>query len=478
MLLSSRRVALLHACLAAMEMAWFTPIVLLVTAGGAQWSPAGLYLGLTAALLAWMLVLEGLSRWRWRGPGYELAVLGLILLSSLLTLRVALYRGVSPADFRWVGQSAVALADWRAGPRVEWALIALNLFLWQRAASASSREINFFSVGMSFRLGMLLLFFTGAVWSYFSKQDAASFLWLYFALGLIAVGVARVHEGALGARSAGEPLAPSRLAQLGLAVAATVGLAVWLAVYYTEAGIGTAVRWLQPLWDVLGFLLLRLLEVIFWLLTPLLAWLQGAIQRLDLRGLQAALDSLGRALAAATPGQEQSSPPFQLPAWTGPALRDVGIALAVLIALGAIWLYLERVRGQRTAREPERESGEAVTLGGGILGRTADRLADWLALVRRFGLSSQLLAAVSVQNIYANVCRMARRRGYPRRPSQPPDDYLPLLAQAFEGQAAALGRITAAYMRVHYGDRPVTPVELAQLRADFFGLIEARKGQD
>jgi hypothetical protein len=473
MLLSSRRVALLYICLAGMETAWFTPILLLVTLGSARWTPVSLYLGLTATLLAWILLLDWLSRKGPRSPGYELLVLGLIILSSLLTIRVALYPGLPVTDLRWVGRSLAALVDWHAGPRVEWAMVALNLFLWQRAASASSREITFFSVGISFRLGMLLLFFTGALWSFFGKQDAAPFLWLYFVLGLTAVGVARIHDGALGARSTGEPLAPSRLAQLGLAIALTVGLAAWLSTYYTAAGIGTFLRWLRPLWDLLSIVFLALLEVVFWVLTPLLRWLANVVQRLDLSGFATALNNLSAALAA-TSNQAQARTNLQLPPWVGLALRDLGIALVVLLALGAIWLYLERARAQRAHGEAEQEGGEAVTLGGGILGRAAERVADWLALARRFGLSSQLLAAVSVQNIYANVCRMAGRRGYPRRPSQPPDDYLPVLGQAFAGQDAALGRITAAYMRVHYGDRPVTPGELAQLRADYFALVRGQ----
>jgi hypothetical protein len=98
--------------------------------------------------------------------------------------------------------------------------------------------------------------------------------------------------------------------------------------------------------------------------------------------------------------------------------------------------------------------------------------------VRRFGLSSQLLAAISVENIYANLCRIARRRGYPRRPALPPDDYLPQLAQAFPGQDEPLARITAAYMRVHYGDRPVSLDELSALRADYRAVREAPADQD
>ena len=78
-----------------------------------------------------------------------------------------------------------------------------------------------------------------------------------------------------------------------------------------------------------------------------------------------------------------------------------------------------------------------------------------------------MLAAISVQNMYANLCRMAGRRGYPRHPAHPPDRYLLRLVQAFGGQQEALARITSAYMRVHYGDRAVTVAELVQLRRDY-----------
>ncbi len=64
-------------------------------------------------------------------------------------------------------------------------------------------------------------------------------------------------------------------------------------------------------------------------------------------------------------------------------------------------------------------------------------------------------------------------RGHPRRPAQPPDDYLPVLVRAFGGFEDQLGRITAAYIRVHYGDHPVTLAELTQLREDYRAVRDA-----
>ena len=156
-----------------------------------------------------------------------------------------------------------------------------------------------------------------------------------------------------------------------------------------------------------------------------------------------------------------------------------GSALLVLIAIGVVLgivifllLFLERVRKSGQLTEAEDEGLEPATLGGGILSRAVAGFRGAGALVRRFGVGRELLAAISVENIYANVCRIARRRGHPRRMSQPPDTYVPVLAQAFPGQDERLWRITNAYMRVHYGEHAVAVDELAGLRQDYRALRE------
>jgi hypothetical protein len=477
MLLANRRLALIYFCLAAMEVTWFTPYLLLFYWGTPGLSTWAVYVALLAALLTWMASLDFLSRRQVTSPRFELAVLGLVVLSSGGLVRALLYPRLLPADMSWFGRSLAALSDFHTGLRPEWALILVNFFLWQRAASASSRDVGFFSVGVSFRLDMLLLILGAALFGHFRGQDARPFLWLYFGLGLFAVSVARVHEGANGARSSGTPLPWIRLLQLALTVGLTVALAAGLSSVFTTGAIKGFLGWLAPLWRVLGFLLVRLLVAVFLVLVPVLVWLQERVRGLDLRRLADALTALRQALEPLQQADVSKGP--VLPVWAGMVLRDLGILLVILLALGFVWLYLEKIRGQHLSDQAESEVGEDVTLGGSALQRAARRLRDWLALVRRFGLSPQLLAAVSVQNIYANLCRLARRRGFPRRPAQPPDDYLRLLERAFAGQEAALARITAAYMRVHYGDRPVGADELAGLRADYRQVRaaeEARSG--
>jgi hypothetical protein len=178
------------------------------------------------------------------------------------------------------------------------------------------------------------------------------------------------------------------------------------------------------------------------------------------------------------PGDQQEAL-IHLPPWVKTALTNAGIGLGILVATllvaGFLILYLEKARRSKGRDESELESAENLTFGGGILRRGLWALRNAARLVRRYGLGRGLLAAVSVQNIYANLCRLARRRGYGRPSAQPPDLYLPTLAQAFPGHQERLERITIAYMRVHYGERPVAFAELAGLRADYQAIREVEQ---
>lgn len=469
MWLTNRRWGLLYFCLAGMEIAWFTPFFLLFYRPPEHYSTWVAFLGLFAALLGFILMLEFLNLAGLDWPFYELAVAGLVILSSLLFVRLWLYTALPAADLRWLGNTLGALFDFQQGIRPELVLILTSVFLWQRAANATSRDIGFFGVGLSFRLGLLLLIVGAAVVQALRGQDARPILWLFLGLGLTAVALARTHDKSSDIPSRGALPSPRRLGQLLLAVGVTVGLAAGLSFLYTPDTIKQfLLTWLRPLWTLLGpalRLLLRLLEpVIIWLVDMLIRLLAG----LDWSFASQFLESLGQRMAEGQTAQPEQVAPVSWPPWVWSTLRTLLVLLAIALALGLVLIFLERMHTRSEGREEsEAERGEELSLGGAALARGVRWLRDMAGLVRRFGLSQQLLAAISVQNLYANLCRLARQAGYPRHPAQPPDDYLPVLAQAFPGQQEALARITAAYMRVHYGDLPVSPAELAQLRQDY-----------
>lgn len=461
MLLSSRRTALLHLLLAGMQAAWITAFLLVV------WPrdlPVGLAYGIVVAwLLLWMLALELLSR------AVESPLYDTIALVSLVAVSVLLVWLALPASAAWIDGQFGDPSGWRGLPGFL-VLAALNVVLWQRASAATSRDLNFFSVGVTFRGGLLLLVAGGALLSGIRGIAVFGLLWVFLALGLTAVAISRVTEKASEAQSMGRLLPARRLAQVILAalVAAT---GAWLfSLIYTREGIAAFFRLFSPLWELLKPLAVALGVLLGQLLNPLLEGLEAVLARLM---RQAIVETQQQPPVAGGPG---SNPLENIPRWPLDLARTVLVGLLIIgVVLGVIiflLLFLERVRKSGMSTEDEDEGLERATMGGGILHRAADALRGAGALVRRFGLGRELLAAISVENIYANVCRIARQRGHPRPVSQPPDMYLPALALAFPGQDKRLQRITNAYMRVHYGEHPVPSAELTALRQDYRALRE------
>jgi hypothetical protein len=472
MLLSDRTRALLYLCLAGMEAAWATPFFLLLYRRMPFiWAAYGLLLG---ALLAWILVLDLLNRTQVASPIYQIIVLGLIAITSLAILVL------SPGAAA-LSRGPAGLLDFRSGIAVGVALALTSLFLWQRATSATSRDLSFFNVGVSFRLGLLLLILGGAIAGALvpapgqpAGQNLLPLLWLYLGFGLASVALARIDEKASEAQSAGRPLPLRRMVQLLLTIGVTLGIAGLLSRVYVPENIGRVLGLLVPVWRLIRPVAVAVGMLLLKLLGPLLEWLVTWLRAIFERGwteLQPVQTEMAPSAEAESGILERL--PSSLTSALGNILLVLGILVAAGLVIGFFLLYLDRVRRRnRAPAEEEEEGAEPVTMGAGLLNRGAQTLRGLAGLVRRFGVSRQLLAAVSVQNIYANLCRLARQRGYPRRPAQPPDAYLQVLTQAFAGHEEALERITAAYMRVHYGDRPVSMDELSTLRADYRAVRE------
>lgn len=459
MLLSNRRIALLHLLLAGIQATWISALFLFLWPRAL---PVGTGYGIVVAgLLAWMLALELLSR-AVASPLYDALALGALVVVSLLLAWVVL----RPAnDVNWLGAALGPEIAWRGLSPVV-VLVGLNVLLWRQATAATSRELNFFSVGVTFRTGLLLLLLGGSLLAGLRGVNALGLLWLHLGLGLSAVAISRVSEKASEAQSIGRLLPARRVVQVGLAAGAATGLTWLFSLVYTGRGITAVFRLLDPVWQWLKPLGIGLLAVIGRALNPVLLafedWLSRLLRQGGLNGLQ-----IGPGASAGT----GTNPLEGLPRWPFQLAQTAIIAFVLITsAIGVViflLLYLERVRKGGLRSEDEDEGVERATMGGGILRRAADNLRGLGTLVRRFGIGWELLAAISVENIYANLCRIARQRGHARRISQPPDDYLPVLAEVFPGQGERLGRITNAYMRVHYGEHPVRGDELTRLRADY-----------
>jgi hypothetical protein len=470
MLLTNRRHRLIHFCLAGMEIAWIAPIILLLYPPFLNRGVLPAYGFLLAGLLGWMIAIDLINRFVLRSPQYELIILCLIIFSTSMIIRLVAYAGRPFFDLSWILDSLLGLVRFEQGFPVELMLILLNLFLWLRATNATSRDLDFWSIGLNFRLGMLLLIAGGAFLYARGVTNAPYFLWLYFTFGLTTIALARIDEKSIDSRSMGGLLPTDRLIQLLLTIVVTLIIIVGLSSLYTPTNLRAMLLWLGPIWQAVAGVVLFLFSVIFWIIGPILLWVGELIvalfNQIDLSNFQSMLDSVRERWSAGPPRQNDGMD-LALPAWVWTSFRYLGLGFFLLLCLGLVFLFLDKVRPRSLRTGVETTDNESLSFGGNTLMEMFDRLKETAGLLRQYGLSRQLLAAISVENIYANICRLARQHGRPRHRAQPPDDYLPILINLYNGQAEAPTRITTAYMQVHYGGKQISRTDLDRIRQDY-----------
>lgn len=416
--------------------------------------------------IIYVLVADLINGQSIESPRREGYLLGAIVLSSFLLIRVSLYPTASLFDFRWIGNTFSAIFNFTDGWRAEIAVILLNLFLWVQVVLSLGRTLTFMAVGLSFRLSLLVAIIGNAF--LFVATGLSLPLQLFTILlvfGLFAVAIARIDEKSIaGQHSTGAILSWDRLGLLGVAVAVALSFGLLLAQIYTPQSISTVLRWFSPLWVFIGAVVARIFSALFWLMSPLIQWFIDKVRSLT-EGIE-----LLEPERTSNSGEFESLPNAEffsvsqfLQEWT--LVRYLFVLLIIAAVAAFLWLFFVRPYLRQIEDEEESLEQESVNLGLGGLRSGLDRLRNLAKLVGRFGFSLELLDAISIENMYANLCRIARQRGYPRQPNQPPDQYISALREAFPGQGDDLQRLTSAYMRVHYGDQSIERQELNELRS-------------
>jgi hypothetical protein len=465
MLLADRRMALVHFSLVGMAALWFTPLFLIF------WRDSSLGLleavgWLLAGALLWTLVVEA-AEWLFKdSPAYRWSILGVLVLSTLVLIQSVVYSHAPLGDFDWLLTALRNLPRLDGGVYPETVLLATNICLWLRASWATRRNLTALGVMSSFKTGFLLLALTAGVWNTLTKQPVPlGYAPLYLGLGLVGLTLARSDERAAWALVKGRRLPLGRLAQFLALVGGFVIVAMLLS-RILPGPLNAVLVWVAFALEM-GVVIFQLLFVLAMILgTQLGQWLGAKLgfgvvdMENTIPSSQQFLDELLRRLEE-TEGRDITLAPGVLV-----FLRYLPL-IVFLALLGVVfWVTLRRVRRRHWRGELELEE-QVPFAPGQWLKRAVAQLRDVANMAQRFGVGRQLLAAISVQNIYANVGRIATRHGHPRPPAMPPDGYLPILMDVFEGCDEALTRITLAYMQVHYGDRPVSARELARLQLDY-----------
>jgi hypothetical protein len=463
-LLADRRTALMHLCLGGMDMAWFAPLMSVLWPGELRLRVAfGLLWG---SLIIVFLLLDLLRLAGLRPPLYHIAVVLLLAVSFLAATRLFLYPPSSALHWTWVETTLAHLNPFRAAGTSELIVLVTCLYIWQRAAWATSRSLDMFDLGLTFRVELSLLLISGSFYGYLSESnDGVMLVWIFLALGATVLAWSRSREVPLGVHRP-PPRIPACL--LGFTVGAVgittiLGIGLWR---LAPSPIRALLRWTAPIWEILVILLQIVLLFSTMVTVDIVRFLRGLVQNTpppEAKGFEM-LAQLARQLIQTLWG---SGTPATIPAWLIVSAEILIVTLALGLLMGLVLFFLRFFHRPNPTEEPIVQERLPLPKTRQLLLQTASQIKSWAHLVRRYGLSRHLLAAISVQNIYANLCRLARRRGHPRHPAHPPDVYLAELIETFQGCTTELTRITETYMWVHYGDRVVSPQHLSQIKMDY-----------
>ena len=457
----------LRIAFAGTEMSWFTPFFIVFVPAARAWPPLALGGLLLLVELGFYFWSEFAERRQLSGGVERLTALLALPVLILLGWRLFLFPGLPAGDMRWIPAAFSGLVTSEGAGF--WAIMATVLFLWWRGLSLSRREFDFESVSFSFRVGLLLLVVGTLLLTVTSSREVLAFIFPFFFFSLIAVSLARLEE--VG-RIKGEVGTLFDLTWLGILLG-TIVLVLGAGLLLVLLARPESIDAIRAAWAPVGGWLLdvfaKIITIVLWPFEPLMRWLSNIFaEGFRLMEESGALQTF---LAVGPIEVEQNDPEtvsrvFEMILTAVRMLCGLGV-LAALLG-GGLWVLQRERKRQREEAEVHEdiEAGLGDALAG-LLRGVRDRLRGAANLVGQFGMGSDLLAALSVRNIYANTARLAKKRGYPRHKARTAYEYLPDLQAAFPAAREEARQITDAYVSVAYGDLPTSKEELADLRAAY-----------
>ncbi|GAB4576220.1 MAG: DUF4129 domain-containing protein [Anaerolineae bacterium] len=452
---------LTHVLVALMEAMWIAPWFAVIFPGAQMMAPQDLLTYVALNMLIALLLVRILdSRGMWENLRQLVFLLGMAI-AVLWAVGVMFPPDQTPPVLEIISDNVGAIRRLSIPPLIP-ALVLVSLVWWRglRLALVTPTPIR---VAFGMRLGIIMFFASALIPQ--AQQVTLTALPPFFFFGLLGISFARAlslrelssQSATFGPRWAGfMVLSAVGITALGLVIAAIVG------------GLDpeTFAAIVEPIISGTIFLVAFLMTPIF-LVTG--ALIEAIVNALTASG---ALEDFQ---IPEVVDQIQQGDPNQQVGQLEQALRQVlsfidrlgGVqfCLSVLIVLGVVLLIVLTLRRQSRSGygDPEeREDLEGDALAGlrDMLRRGRDALNNALQTVSRFGFGRDLLAALTVRRVYAQMARLAAEDGHPRAASQTPYEYQSALEIAYPDKRDAIATITEAYVRVRYGEVPETPEAL------------------
>lgn len=444
----------LYLAMAAMEICFFTPLVLALSQFAGRFPPERAAPVFFVQLLVAFFVVRLLD-----SLGLEERVerdisLFVLLFWVLLTLRFTLYGHIPWYSFSWLGEMVDHLNDRLLWPR-DVTVIITTLMFWWRGLELAKRPLDVDSVGYHFRAGVLMMAVSVALASFMLSWNPTPLVFVYFFVGPVAVALARVEEASGWRMAIPFPFSLGWLLSIMAAAGLVIGLALGLIGLVSGEDILQTLALLGPLWQVVTLVLIVFLTLVFRLLYPIIAYLLARAYN-TAEDLELQVPQLFSAEDLFRLQQGESASPFA-------PYNKILLVLAMTGAILVVALMFGRmVRARRQLGEVDSE----WVLGKNGSLRLSTRLQEGLqALAGRLNLLNRWRSAASIRHIYAQMVARATQRGYQRLPSATPYEHVVILLEAWPGMEMPIRLITEAYVKTHYGEVPETAAQFEAIRS-------------
>lgn len=383
------------------------------------------------------------------------------LLTILLVAKFELYPEIPLWNPAWVGRFLGGSV--RLAPAELTALLA-GLYLWWRGI-ALTQGLGLHGVGFRFRLGIMAFVWLLLISAIVTRLDITPLIFAYFALGLLAMALARIEEVSRVRGGLPSPFNLSWLLTLVGATALVLLLGLGVTHLFSVEAVRSAIARLEPLVAVVDRLLYHLIVLIARLLEPLMIWLIGFIRELWVEMEQTPQTDR----VTLVPFEElfKEVEPIQWPAWLSYLVAVLRWGVIGLLAAGALWIVVRSFRHwQELVEGTAPQSRESVWSGEVFREDLAALLRDGWQRLR--GMASLRVgpgySTASIRRIYASLLRLGAAMGYPRPEGATPNEHVATLRQALPDREGEVAAITEAYVRVRYGEAPTTEEDLQRVR--------------
>lgn len=385
----------------------------------------------------------------------ELLLLGWMGISLIVSLRLLLFAGQAGSLYE-LGRRAFAGSSAQPTALQLYLHILIAMLIVGRGVLLGNQSTHRGNVLHSFQWGLVSFLIYGLFFGQLQTQKSLILLFAFLAAGLLAMSFARIADLGLTRGGRLPRFSPSRVLHIFL----STGVVIFTALLAAYALNGKAASIIAELFLAL---VAAVMAGIIFLLSPALAFLLELFFRIGERIFANVPDVFQESAmeAAAEQALENSEESVRL--LSNLVSKSLPLILGAIVLAVVVWAIVQF----RKAREQSGLALEEEQTEGLRVSRPKLRLPFGTQAQRRIGplQPARMIAAARIRRTYARLMDLSARLGAPRPAAMTPLEFLPRIKEVLPQNGEDLNQITAAYVRVRYGEIPESAEEVEEVLA-------------